>query len=269
MRNHIDDLIKQLESDDLSICRDASIKLGDIADTRAVEPLIRLIEREPRVGYYAIESLGIIGDKQALGFLERISSEDEFLDKIARVAIKKIINSNDGDIVDAKKNFAMGVECEEQDDTENALKYYLSAIQKHPQYAEAHFNIGNIYLNLERKKDAANAFKRCIESVDGDLPDWLPYLYRAKKTINEVEPVNAVHAIATLKAFFEKYNTQFNTPGKSDTSDLKEYVLCIYEVGFTGSDEAEDALMLIESSPCYAEISMAVDLALEYLWLNE
>ena len=145
MSDKVNTLIEHLNSDDRSVREEAAIALGDIGDKRAVEPLIRLIEREPTIGFRAIESLGIIGDKKALGFLERIASEDEFLDGIARDAIREITNRNNSDIVDAEKHFEQAVEYEERDDNDQALKCYFLAINKHPQYAEAHFNIGNIY----------------------------------------------------------------------------------------------------------------------------
>ena len=88
----IPELIPALESNSGNVRRLAASALGKIRDARAVEPLLKLLEREikPQVRQYAVKALGAIGDKRAEKALLQISgSEDEMY--YTRVSAKKAL----------------------------------------------------------------------------------------------------------------------------------------------------------------------------------
>ncbi len=91
----IPELIQALESDNGNVRRLAASALGKIRDARAVEPLLKLLEREskPQVRQYAVKALGAIGDKHAEKALLQISgSEDEmyYTRASAKIALNRL-----------------------------------------------------------------------------------------------------------------------------------------------------------------------------------
>ena len=94
-RNRVPDLIAALGHKNGNVRRLAASALGKIGDTRAVEPLMALLEREgkPQVRQYAIKALERIGDARARPILERILAnpqEREYNLRAARQALSRL-----------------------------------------------------------------------------------------------------------------------------------------------------------------------------------
>jgi ATP-dependent DNA helicase RecQ len=91
----IPELAAALEHENGNVRRLAASALGKIGHPRAVEPLLALLTKEPRlqVRQYAIKALGRIGDPRARTCLEKIvanSEEQAYNVKAARLALENI-----------------------------------------------------------------------------------------------------------------------------------------------------------------------------------
>jgi HEAT repeat protein len=93
----VEPLIRALNKGDLALASSAAEALGEIGDTRAVLPLIEILKSnyEPLRGtlrYNAVEALGEIGDTRAVETLIKIlnDNKDYYIGRLAAQALGKI-----------------------------------------------------------------------------------------------------------------------------------------------------------------------------------
>jgi hypothetical protein len=91
----VPELIRALKSANGNVRRLAASALGKIRDSRAVIPLMELLQREdkPQVRQYAVKALGQIGDASARDLLERIAKDNQekyYTRLSARVSLERI-----------------------------------------------------------------------------------------------------------------------------------------------------------------------------------
>lgn len=61
--------------------------------------------------------------------------------------------------------YAVATEYNVQNDTDNALKYYLQLTEKHPDYVGTYYHLGKLYEKLGQKEKAIPVYQRGIESA--------------------------------------------------------------------------------------------------------
>jgi tetratricopeptide (TPR) repeat protein len=66
-----------------------------------------------------------------------------------------------------------GIVLKKQGRTEEAIKHYLQALRSNPDYAQAHYNLGNAYAGAGKYKKAIEAYKKAININ----PDYAPAHY--------------------------------------------------------------------------------------------
>ena len=91
----VPELISALDNKNGNVRRLAASALGRIRDTRAVDPLLKILEHEskPQVRQYVVKALGAIGDKRAEKILQQIANNDDemyYTRDSANVALNRI-----------------------------------------------------------------------------------------------------------------------------------------------------------------------------------
>lgn len=159
-----------------------------------------------------------------------------------------------------------GIEYANQGNWGKAISYYKKALSLKPKYPEAFYNIGTATNALGRTNEAVEAYKNSIRYLEKGLVRWVPYLRVATGVIvdnegklSEGDPINR------LTNYLHKFVCEYNTPGGGRYSDLKDYIVCIFEVEKIGNQRAISALKKVYASPCLAEIALASQLALDKL----
>lgn len=91
-RKDVDSIIDYLNSPSLTIRAEAAIALGNMGDSRAVEPLINhMYDNESPMRWHAAEALGKLGDPKAIPvLLKALYDKDKFVQQKADNAIWKI-----------------------------------------------------------------------------------------------------------------------------------------------------------------------------------
>ncbi|MCU0242567.1 MAG: HEAT repeat domain-containing protein [Vicinamibacteria bacterium] len=84
--------LRQLHSADRDIFLDAAQKVGELRETRAVEPLIEALTSESEfVREGAIKALGLIGDRRAIAALRPLlGDKDALVQSAARSALRQL-----------------------------------------------------------------------------------------------------------------------------------------------------------------------------------
>jgi HEAT repeat protein len=112
---------------------------------------------------------------------------------------------------------------------------------------------------------------KLLEDQDPDVRKHAGDALKSKGTIDPqvlrsiAKEDSARKSINELEHFLRKYKIGQNEPGGFDTSDMEDYIKCIEEVASIASNDAIRALKKVQADPVYAEISIAVELALENL----
>jgi ATP-dependent DNA helicase RecQ len=96
----VPELVSALDNPNGNIRRLAASALGKIGHRQAVDPLLKLLEREskPQVRQYAVKALGRIADQRAIVCLRKIAIDEcerYYVRDSARYALKKILNSKE------------------------------------------------------------------------------------------------------------------------------------------------------------------------------
>lgn len=276
----VEPLIDALQYEGTFIRQNAARALGIIKDERAINPLIELLkDKSSNVSTQALNSLLAIDPNNKIGKegkkeAKKRRKEEE---KEARTRKEneeeawKHKDKNEEKILfqsyDSEALFEKGVDCSNQNNYEQAITYYKKALTIKPEYPEAYFNIGIAFHKLGRNSEAVEAYKRCFQYVsEACLIDWVPYIGRAVATINDIERnSNDNQLIRRLYAFMEKYRRGSQTPGGGNYSDVKDCVICIFEVGHLNTEEAITALKDVHRDSCFGDISLAVELTLKRL----
>ncbi len=84
----------------------------------------------------------------------------------------------------AKENFNLALEEQKKGDIEMAVNYYEAAIASDPGFADAYLNLGSLYFEQKRYKEAAENFKKVTEVASDNPVGFVNYgkvLYVQKK----------------------------------------------------------------------------------------
>jgi tetratricopeptide (TPR) repeat protein len=87
---------------------------------------------------------------------------------------------------DAKKAFERATKAIQKNDPDTAQKELLKAVQLHPRYAEAWFQLGKVYERREHKDEAKDAYKKSI-AADGNFVNPYERLFLMAAAQNEWE----------------------------------------------------------------------------------
>ncbi|HMA99726.1 MAG TPA: tetratricopeptide repeat protein [Spirochaetota bacterium] len=94
----------------------------------------------------------------------------------------------------AKTYFALGLACEKMDKLGTAKKNYKKAINKKDNYAEAKFNLGNLYFREKRYEEALTLFNKTISDDSGFIEAY----------VNAGKCKTALNQIDAAKKYFDK-----------------------------------------------------------------
>jgi tetratricopeptide (TPR) repeat protein len=164
---------------------------------------------------------------------------------------------------DAEIYLEQGIKCAQKGDYNQAISYYNKAIETDSSNPYSYYNKALAYLRTGCKNEAATFFQYFIQQINKPGLKEISRIGFALKVITDVRGVDS-NVLNQLKQFQIRYRTGFyNTPGGFDTTDIKEYIICIFQVAFLGTTEAKTALISVKNDRTYADISVAVDEAIE------
>jgi hypothetical protein len=92
LKNDLNLLIQNLQSQDIDARRGAARGLGELGDSRAVEPLIHALgDKDPIVKLKAAEGLGSLKDKKGVrALIELLADDDKDMRRVAKWSLKEI-----------------------------------------------------------------------------------------------------------------------------------------------------------------------------------
>lgn len=288
----VESLIITLSNEEWSMREKAAETLGEIGETRAAEPLIdALQDKNSIVRMAAVKALMKLQDSKIMEPLINVALGDTD-SNVRNTAIDSIINLRTkvmsfigrdsqisesvtislrkmDEIIKAAEEIRKREDdeefylkesqtCIEKGDYDGGISYCNKELEINPESASAYYYRAFAYKKSGHMNEAVKSYREFIKHVKAH---WgtVPYIGLAMETINEVERPNK-ESIQRLRKFLSNYIRNDNTPGGAYASDMKDYIACIFEVGNLKTDEAIAALKEVKSYPCYAEISLAVDL---------
>ncbi len=217
----IDEIIEKLKTDDLKKLYKAAIEFTNLDKDEfenygfdnAVSKVIEVIElyneiqdKKPDFWNYLLEN--DLTDK----FYEII---DMIKDKLRELGVTPYILND------------KGIEAQEDDDDETAMKYYKQAVILDPNYRWSWYNLGNIYRNKDDNHKAIECYKKAVE-IYPDYGDAWNNMGNAYFDLNELnKAMEAYERAASIESYENRnypiYNIGLIYEKKGDFKKALEY----------------------------------------------